>query len=70
MKYDTAMGFFKTGRAIAWILNIKPQAVYQWKKTGVVPIKSALRLQAHSKGKCKVDPRVYERPNGRENARI
>lgn len=63
MTYDAAMGFYKTGQKIARVLGIKPQAVYQWKKTGVVPIKSATRLQTDSKGRVKVDPRVYE-PEG------
>lgn len=60
MRYDTAMGFYRTGLAIARVLGIKPQAVYQWKKSGVVPLKSATRLQTDSKGKVKVDPKVYE----------
>jgi len=68
MTYDTAMKFYKTGLAIAKALNIKPQAVYAWKKSGVVPEKRAVRLQAHSKGKCPVDPKVYERANGAEHA--
>jgi hypothetical protein len=63
MTYATAMGFYKTGQAIARVLGIKPQAVYQWKKSGVVPILSATRLQTDSKGRVKVDPRVYE-PKG------
>jgi hypothetical protein len=59
MRYETALGFYKTGQAIARVLRIKPQAVYQWKKTGRVPIKSAHRLQEDSKGRVKVDPKVY-----------
>jgi hypothetical protein len=70
MTYSTALKHFKTGLAIAEVLGIKSQAVYQWKKTGVVPIKSATRLQTASKGRVKVDPKVYERANGRENAGI
>lgn len=70
MTYATALGFYKTGLAIAAALGIKPQAVYQWKKTGVVPEKRAVRLQAHSRGRVKVDPKVYERANGRENASL
>jgi hypothetical protein len=68
MKYDTALAFYGTGLAIAAALGIKPQAVYQWKKRGVVPLKSALRLQTDSRGKVKVDPKVYVRvsfTNGR-----
>lgn len=70
MRYETALGFYKTGLAIAAVLKIKPQAVYQWKKTGVVPIKSATRLQTDSRGRVKVDPKVYERGNGRSHAGV
>ena len=68
MKYDTALKHYNTGLAIAAALGIKSQAVYAWKRKGVVPQKSAVRLQAHSRGKVKVDPKVYERANGREHA--
>lgn len=69
MKYATALRFYETGLAIAQALNIKPQAVYQWKARGVVPIKSALRLQAHSGGKVKVDPRVYAKRGPKPDVR-
>ena len=59
MKYATAIEHYGTGLAIAQVLGIRSQAVYQWKKTGVVPIKSATRLQTESKGKVKVDASVY-----------
>jgi hypothetical protein len=61
MTYDTAIGHYITGTAIAEALGIKSQAVYQWKRLGVVPVRSAMRLQAHSRGKVKVDPSVYRR---------
>ena len=70
MTYDTALAYYRTGIAIAKALGIKTQAVYQWKKTGRVPELRARQLQQLSRGKVKVDPRVYERANGRENARI
>lgn len=70
MKYSTALGHFKTGLAIAKKLGIRSQAVYAWKKKGVVPQKQAIRLQALSRDKVKVDPKVYERANGRENAGV
>lgn len=63
MLYSTALGFYKTGQAIARALGIKPQAVYQWKKSGVVPLKSATRLQTDSRGRIKVDTKLYE-PKG------
>lgn len=59
MKYSSALKHFKTGLAIAEVLGIKPQAVYQWKRKGVVPPKKAVLLEAHSRGKVKVDSRVY-----------
>lgn len=59
MRYDTALNFYKTGKAIAKALGIKHQAVYQWKRKGVVPPKKAAQLEAHSKGKVRFDPKVY-----------
>jgi hypothetical protein len=70
MKYATALGHYRTGLAIAEALRIKSQAVYQWKRSGVVPIKSAVRLEKLSGGKVRVDLKVYERANGRANARV
>jgi hypothetical protein len=68
MTYDTALAHYKTGLKIAQVLGIKSQAVYQWKKTGVVPELRARQLQQLSRGRVKVDPQVYERGNGRANA--
>jgi hypothetical protein len=69
MKYATALKFYGTGLAIAAALNIKPQAIYQWKARGVVPIKSALALQGHSRGKVKVDPSVYAKRGPKPDVR-
>jgi DNA-binding transcriptional regulator Cro len=60
MKYKTALSFYKTGLAIAAALQVRPQAVYQWKRRGVVPIKSAMRLERQSRGKIRVDSRLYD----------
>lgn len=68
MKYDTAMSHYRTQEAIARVLKITKQAVGQWRKTGRVPAKSAVLLQQDSKGKVRVDPKVYERANGKANA--
>ena len=62
MTYTTALSFYGTGLKIAQVLQIKPQAIYQWKKKGVVPLNSALRLQTDSRGRVKVDPKCYEKP--------
>jgi DNA-binding transcriptional regulator Cro len=70
MKYAAALEFYKTPAAIAVVLGISDKAVYKWAKKGVVPANSALRLQVDSKGEVKVDPKDYERANGRENARV
>ncbi len=62
MKLDAALAFYKTQAAIARVLGLRRQAVNQWKDLydGVVPPKHAIRLQADSKGKVKVDPKDYE----------
>jgi DNA-binding transcriptional regulator YdaS (Cro superfamily) len=62
MKLDAALAFYKTQAAVARVLGIKRQAVHQWWDLygGVVPAKHAIRLQADSRGKVKVDPKDYE----------
>lgn len=65
MKFSTAFDFYGTNRAIATAAAVSEQAVSQWKRAGVVPLKSANRLELESKGKVKVDPQVYERTTAR-----
>jgi len=64
MTYDTAIGFYESDRKIAEVLGISKQAVGRWKKSGVVPAVSALKLQTNSRGKVKVDPNVYVKRPG------
>jgi hypothetical protein len=59
MKFDTAWVFYRSNRAIARAAEVSDQAVSKWKKSGIVPAESAVRLQLHSRGKIKVDPAVY-----------
>lgn len=59
MNFDTAWIFYRTNKKIAKAAGVSPQAVSLWKKKGIIPIGSALVLQADSKNKIKVDPSVY-----------
>jgi hypothetical protein len=63
MKWDTALGFYKTQSGIARALGLTRQQVHSWKDGGVIPAKHAVTLEVDSKGKVKVDPKVYG-PNG------
>lgn len=59
MKYSTALKFYKTGTAIARVLGVSHQAVYPWEKKDLVPFGRAVVLEEDSKGKCKVDKKLY-----------
>jgi DNA-binding transcriptional regulator YdaS (Cro superfamily) len=59
---------FKTQREIARVLGIKEQSVGQWKKVGVVPLLRATQLQGLTRGKVRVDPKVYERAGAKTSA--
>lgn len=59
MKYETAWIFYKSSRAIAKVCKVTDQAVSHWKKRGIIPIYSAVKLQKDSRDLCKVDPAVY-----------
>ena len=61
MKLSTALKHYKTEGAIARALNIKHQAVAQWKAKGRVPLARALELEQLTKGAIKVDTSVYAR---------
>jgi DNA-binding transcriptional regulator YdaS (Cro superfamily) len=61
MTFASALAHFKTQRSIANALGIKEQAIGQWKKSGVVPIRRAHQLEELTKGKVKVDASVYAR---------
>jgi hypothetical protein len=65
MLYATALKYYRTGLAIAKTLNIKPQAVYAWGRTGIVPVRRAVELQGITKGALKVDSHVYARNTDR-----
>jgi DNA-binding transcriptional regulator YdaS (Cro superfamily) len=66
MKFDAALTFYKTQNAMAQVLGLHRQQVNFWREAGVVPAKHAIRLQAHSKGKVKIDPKCYEKPGGKK----
>jgi DNA-binding transcriptional regulator YdaS (Cro superfamily) len=61
MKFETALAHYGSQAAIARVLGLKRQHVFSWKDLGVIPAKHAVTLEVDSKGKVKVDPKVYER---------
>lgn len=54
--------FFKTGVATAKAVGVTKSAVSQW--PDIIPEKMAYRAQEASKGRLKVDPRVYQAKAG------
>ena len=68
MRYHTAIEVFGSARPIANALGLSVQSVHKWKKTGVVPFRSALRLQTISKRKAKIDANCYEKGAGGNGA--
>lgn len=62
MNFDTAWIFYRTNKKIAKAAGVSAQAVSLWKKKGIIPIGSALAIEADSKGAIKVDPSVYAKP--------
>ena len=64
MLLKTAEDFFGGCAEIAQRLSSSDmrsvQAVYQWKKKGVIPLAAARQLESLSKGKVKVDPSLYD----------
>lgn len=57
MRVADALKLYGSHRAIAEVLKISANAVYQWDE--LVPPLSAARLAKRSKGKLKFDPDVY-----------
>jgi hypothetical protein len=61
MKFETALKYYRTSRAMARAAGVTDQAVGQWKKRGIVPLWPASCFESKTKGKLKVDLRVYAR---------
>ncbi len=59
MKFDTAWLHYRSNKAMAKAALVSDQAVSEWKKEGIVPLRSAKLLEADSRGKVKVDHSVY-----------
>ena len=64
MLFDTAWLHYRSNKAMAEAANVSPQAVSLWKKNGIVPMESAAVLELHSRGKIKMDPKVYDLKRG------
>lgn len=60
MKFDAALAFYKTQSGIARALKLSRQQINSWKEGGVIPAKHAVTLEVDSKGKVKVESKVYE----------
>lgn len=64
MLLKTAVEHFGGCKQIASILSSTEmrtvQAVYQWKKKGVIPLAAARQLAQISRGKIKVDDSLYD----------
>ena len=58
MKYEAVIEHFRSVKAVADALGISDKAVYRWQETGV-PRGRAYELQAITRNRLKVDPRVY-----------
>ena len=64
MKYDTAWLHYKSNRKMARAAKVSDQAVSLWKKSGIVPKRSAKLLEEESGGAVKVDLSVYDSTTG------
>lgn len=60
MKYDHALEYFGSVKALASAARVTRQSVFLWKKSGVVAKASADRLEQISAGGLKVDPTLYQ----------
>lgn len=60
MKYDAALKYYKTNAAMARAAGVSKQAITRWKDSGVVPETSAWRLNAHSRGRLKMNLKDYD----------
>ncbi len=60
MKFDTAWLHYRSQTKMAKAALVSDQAVSEWKKKGIVPLRSAKLLEADSRGAIKVDQSVYE----------
>lgn len=60
MRYDAAMKYYKSHAALGRAAGVSRQAVSLWKKSGIVPETSAWRLNAHSKGRVKMNLKDYD----------
>jgi len=70
MTFETAIAFYKTQAKIGRVLGLTRQRVSQFREMGLIPAEHALRLQTDSKGKVKVDPKVYEQHRALKAARV
>lgn len=60
MKTGAALKYYQNSRQLlASAAGVTKQAIQRWVKTGLVPEAAAYRLNALTKGKLKVDPKVY-----------
>ena len=61
MKYETAIGYYRKAHALAHALGVSTQAVYRWKRLGVIPFRKAIELQEQTRGRIEIDFNCYAR---------
>lgn len=66
MLKTTALAYFKTLSALAQALGVTLQAVSQWGT--LVPESSAYKLESITRGKLRVDPKLYAKGSARAQA--
>ena len=59
MKTQKVIEYFGSQAETARALNVKPQAVNQWRDKGMLPIGRAYQVQVITGGDLKVDPGLY-----------
>jgi len=59
MKTQTVIEYFGSQAETARALNVKPQAVNQWRDKGILPVGRAYQVQVITNGDLKVDPSLY-----------
>jgi len=69
MKYETALRHYRKVEVMARTLGVKSQAVYLWKKAGVIPYRRALQIQELTQGQVEIDTSVYAERMGKRGLR-
>lgn len=55
MTIEEVLKYYKTGRAICNVLNIRSQNFTQWRRQGYIPIRHQMTLERLTQGELKTD---------------